>query len=244
MSLFDSIMDGEKPNDDNTLPADSSNPGEPDQSPEPSWWWDANTPGEGERPDWLPDKYRSAEDTARAFKELEKRLGTAPEQYDWSKGESWVDLDYQPFHDLAAFAKSKHITQDVMDKMLETVGMYLDEFNVDYNEEKKALGDNAEERLRVLNNWAKSNFSEQAYNALTANMRTAESVKAIEEIRERMMQNNTTIPTGNETTPTAPSISEVQIELNQNLQKYKEDPKYRQEIQRKFALASELAQKG
>jgi len=244
MSLFDSIMDGEKPNDTNALPADTGNPGEPEHAPEPSWWWDANTPGEGERPDWLPDKYRSAEDTAKAFKELEKRLGTAPEQYDWSKGEGWIDLDYQPFHDLAAFAKSKHLPQEVMDKMLETVGMYLDEFNVDYNEEKKSLGENAEERLRVLNNWAKSNFSEHAYDALTANMRTAESVKAIEEIREKMMQNNTTIPTGNETTSQAPSLGDVQIELNQNLQRYKDDPKYRQEIQRKISLATELAQKG
>lgn len=243
MSLFDTIMDGDKTDDVNSPNADSNNTGESGATPEPSWWWDTNTPGEGERPDWLPNKYRSAEDTAKAFKELEKRLGAAPEQYDWSKGEDWIDLNYQPFHELAEFAKSKHIPQDVMDKMLETVGMYLDEFNVDYNEEKKSLGENAEDRLRVLNNWAKSNFSEQAYTTITANMRTADTVKAIEEIREKMMQNNTIIPTGNETTAMSPSLDDIQIELTQNLQKYKDDPKYRQEINRKISMASELSEK-
>lgn len=243
MSLFDSIMDGEKkPDDNNNVDISAGDTGQPDQSAEPSWWWDANTPGSGERPDWLPEKYKSAEDTARAFKELEKRLGAAPEEYDWAKGDGWIDMDYQPFHDMAAFAKSKHVPQEVMDKMLETVGMFMDEFKVDYAEEKMALGENAEERLRVLNNWAKSNFSEETYKALTGNLRTADAVKAIEEMREKMINNNTTIPTGNEVAQNSPSLSDVQLELNQNLEKYKSDPNYRKEIQRKMAAASAQSQ--
>ncbi len=95
------------------------NPGEGTETP--SWYWDANTPGQGDRPEFLPEKYKSVADVAKAYKELESRLGTAPKEYDFSKGESWIESDYEPFQQMAEFAKSKHVPQDVMDKMLETV---------------------------------------------------------------------------------------------------------------------------
>lgn len=238
MSLFDTIMDAGEGASDNLQTESNASSGGPETSEQASWWWDDKTPGTGERPEWLPAKYKSAADAARAFKELEKKLGAAPSEYDWSKGKSWVDTDYLPFQELADFAKSKHVTQDVMDKMLETVGDYLDEFSVDYSEERAALGDNAEDRLRVLNNWAKSNFSEDAYHALTSSMRTADAVKAIEEIRLKMIENNTTIPTGNESPQGMQSLEDIQTEMTNNLEKYKNDPAYRKEIQAKISMAS------
>lgn len=235
MSLFDTIMGEGEADDSNSQQPSTSDGSVANATDQPSWWWDKNTPGQGDRPDWLPEKYKSAEDTARAFKELEKRLGAAPEQYDFSKGESWLDPDYEPFHEMAAFAKSKHVPQEVLDKMLETTGKYLNEFNINQEEEIAALGENARDRLMVLNNWAKANFTEETYSALTSTMRTAEAVKAIEEMRIKMLDNNTTIPTGNETSAPSYSLEDVQTELKDNLQKYKDDPAYRKEIQGKFA---------
>jgi hypothetical protein len=209
------------------------------QQVEPTWWWDKETPGSGDRPEWLPQKYKSAEDTAKAFKELEKHLGSAPEKYDWSKGESWIDSDYKPFQEMAEFAKSKHVTQEVMDNMLETVGSYLDEFNTDYAAEKKALGDNADSRLNVVDNWAKSNFTEETYDALIGNLRTAKDVQAIEEIRAKMVDNMTTIPSGNEVAEDRPTVKDIQTEMVTNYERYKKDPKYRDEIKNKIARAVE-----
>ena len=206
---------------------------------EPTWWWDKQTPGSGDRPDWLPQKYKSAEDTAKAFKELEKHLGSAPEQYDWSKGESWIDSEYTPFQEMAEFAKSKHVTQEVMDSMLETVGSYLDEFNTDYAAEKKELGDNADSRLNVVDNWAKSNFTEETYDALIGNLRTAKDVQAIEEIRSKMVDNMTKIPNGNEVAEERPTVKDIQAEMVTNYERYKKDPKYRDEIKNKIARAVE-----
>lgn len=234
MSLFDTIMaESEKNVPDNSQPVDGGQP-IPDGTPTASWWWDKATPGQGDRPEWLPDKYKSVEDVAKAYKELEKKFGTAPEQYDWSKGQSWIDPEYEPFQEMAAFAKSKHVPQEVFDSMLDSMGKYLDEFNINYEEEKAELGENAVERLTVLNNWAKSNFSEDTYHALTDNMKTASAVKAIEEMRTKMIENKTTIPTGNETTHPTYSLEDVQQELKDNLQKYKDDPNYRKQIQAKF----------
>jgi hypothetical protein len=138
---------------------------------------------------------------------------------------------------MAEYAKSKHVPQDVMDNMLESVGTYLDEFNTDYAEERKALGDNAEERLNKVDNWAKSNFSEETYNAVIGSLRTAKDVQAIEEIRNKMIDNTTTIPTGNEVAQSVPTVAEIQQEMVANYAKYKSDPAYREEIKAKIARA-------
>lgn len=201
----------------------------------PSWYWDENTPGHGERPQFLPEKYKSVADVAKAYKELESRLGTAPKEYDFSKGQGWIEPEYEPFQQMAEFAKSKHVPQEVMDKFLDTVGLYLDEFRTDINEEKSKLGENATQRLQTLNNWAKSNLSEKAFSALTAGMRTAEQIEALEEIRNKMLNNNTIVPGGNaNVTSGGMTIEEYRSELNANYTKYKTDPAYRKEMERKL----------
>lgn len=205
------------------------------QSQEPAWWLDDNTPGQGERPDWLPSQFKKASDVAKSYQELQKRFGEAPPEYSWEAGKGWVEPDYEPFQELAQFAKSKRVPQEVMDKMLTTVGKYLDEFGIDYEAEKAALGEKADERLDILNNWAKSNLSEQSFHALTSNLRTADAVLALEELRTKMLGQNTMIP-GNENaqTETAMTLEDLQTELTTNIQKYKSDPRYRREITEKI----------
>lgn len=205
------------------------------QGESPSWYWDSNTPGVGERPEFLPEKYKSVADVAKAYKELESRLGTAPKEYDFSRGQAWMEPEYEPFQQMAEFARSKHVPQEVMDKFLDSVGLYLDEFRTDINEEKAKLGENAVERLQKLNNWAKSNLSEKAFNALTAGMRTAEQIEALEEIRNKMLNNSTMVPGGNASAAaTGMTIEEYRSELNANYSKYKSDPAYRKEMERKL----------
>ena len=201
------------------------------QTQEPSWWLDDKTPGVGERPDWLPSQFKKASDVAKSYQELQKRFGEAPNEYSWEAGKGWVEPDYEPFQELAQFAKSKRVPQDVMDKMLSTVGKYLDEFGIDYEAEKASLGEKADERLEVLNNWARSNLSENAYHALTSNLRTADAVIALEELRTKMLGQNTIIP-GNQSAPSESSytLEDLQHELNTNIDKYKSDAKYRREI--------------
>jgi hypothetical protein len=211
----------------------------PDNSTETAWWWDEGVPGTGDKPEWYSDKYKSVAEKAKAHGELEKRLGSAPNEYDVSKGDGWMDKDYEPFQEMLDLAKGKHVPQEVMDKMLDSVGKYLNEFNVDYTEERSKLGDKAEERLQVIDNWAKSNFSAETYDALINNLRTADAVKAIEEVRTKMNSNATTIPNPNSDVSTnAPSLQDIQSELNKNLDKYKTDPTYRRELQAKMEAAS------
>src|ERR1700677_2983599 len=134
----------------------------------PSWFIDEGIPGVGDRPSWLPDKFKTTADMAKAHSELEKKLGTAPDEYDISKSK-FLDADYEPIQDFLKLAKDKRVPKDVIDKMVDSFDKYMDEFSVDYEEETKKLGDNAQERLTVLDNWAKANLSKDSYEALTSN---------------------------------------------------------------------------
>lgn len=207
----------------------------------PNWFIDEGIPGIGQRPSWLNEKFKTVADLAKSFGELEKKLGSAPEEYDFSKSK-YLDPDYVPFQDLKQAAKDKRVPQEFMDKVIESVDKYMDEFSVDYNDEIKKLGDNAQDRLVTLNNWAKANLSNDSYEALTSNLRNAESIKALEELRGRMMSNTPQIPSGNDSaTHNTSTLDDIKMELTNNLDKYKTDPVYRKNIVSRLEVASKNA---
>ena len=220
------------PTSDTTAPATEVIP--------PSWYLEEGKPGVGDRPAWLSEKFKSAADLAKSHSELEKKLGTAPDQYDFSKSK-FIDPDYVPFQEFASLAKDKRVPQEVVDKFLDSLDKYMDEFSIDYKEETKKLGDNAKDRLVTLDNWAKANLSQGSYDALTSNLKTADAIKALEELRGRMMSNTTMVPNGNENaTSNIATLEEVRAELSvpANLVKYETDPKWRKEFQIRLELAA------
>jgi len=204
---------------------------------QPSWFIDEGLPGAGERPSWLPDKYKTVAAMAKHTSELEKRLGTVPDNYDFSKAK-FLDPDYEPFQDLQTFAKEKRVPQEVMDKFIESVDKYVDEFRTDYNEEIKALGDNGKERIELLDNWAKANLSKDAYEALAGSINSAASIKALEELRGKFMSNTPQVPGNNGAVSSSASLEDIKMELSNNLQKYKTDEGYRKDIQKRLEVAA------
>lgn len=196
-----------------------------------NWWIDDGIPGQGDRPDWLPAKFKSVKDLGNSYKHLEQRFGEVPKSYSFEAAMDWADPDYEPFEEMAQFAKENHVSQRVMDKFLGTVGKYLNEFKPDYEAERAKLGENAIERLTTLDNWAKTNLSEKSYMALFDNLKSAEAVEAIEEIRTKMLGNKTTIPGFSpEHSSESMTVDAVKNEMSMNYDKYKNDPAYRKYI--------------
>jgi hypothetical protein len=221
------MTDEQKPID-NTPP-----PSEP-----PKWFIDEGIPGVGERPLWLNEKFKSTADLAKSYHELEKKVGTAPEDYDFSKSK-YLDPDYVPFHELKQIAKEKRVPQEVIDKMLESVDKYMDEFTTDDKAELEKLGPNALDRITTLNNWAKANLSRESFEALTGDLKSAESVKALEELRSKMMSSDPQIPNGNNgAVHNTSSLEDIKLELQNNLVKYKTDPNYRRDLQGRLEIAA------
>jgi capsid assembly protein len=203
---------------------------------QPAWYIDDGIPGVGNRPDWLNEKYKTVADLAKSNAELEKRLGTVPEEYDFTKSK-FLDPDYVPFQELKQIAKEKRVPKEFIDKMLESVDKYMDEFSTDVNEELAKLGGNAKERITTLDNWAKANLSKDSYEALTAKLTNANSIKALEELRGKMMSNTTQVPGNNGQVPSSTSVADIKMELSNNLQKYKTDESYRKDITQRLEVA-------
>jgi len=209
----------------------------------PIWYIDNDQPGSGSRPDWLPDKFKSVSEMAKSYHELEKKFGTPPENYDIARSK-YLDPDYVPFGELQQLAKEKRVPKEVIDKMVDSFDKYLDEFSDDGEDEFKKLGNNAQERITTLNNWAKANLSKDAYDSLKTELRTANSIKALEELRGKIMSTNPHVPNGNDgQTPSTASIQDLQNELSNpaNLKKYKEDEKYRKDYQGRLESASKAS---
>lgn len=240
--MFDILDEGQEQEQPQTPDVDASSQ---DQESQASWYLDDDRPGDGDRPEWLPEKFKSVSDMAKSYESLEKKFGEAPNEYDFSKAENWLDPDFEGLDDLRDFAKSKRVPQDVLDKVFETVGSWLGSFQIDRNAEREALGDNAKERIEVLNNWASSNLSEEAYHALTGSLVTADSIKALEEVRKLMIDNGSTVPSGNDSaTSNGPSLDDIENEMTNNWDKYKSDPSYRREIQAKLERAAQNSDAG
>lgn len=209
-------------------------------SEQPKWFIDDGIPGAGERPAWLADKFKTTAEMAKSHAELEKRLGTAPDNYDFSKSK-YLDPDYIPFQELQNVAKEKRVPKEVMDKMIESFDKYTDEFTTDYAEEFKKLGDNGKERIELLDNWAKANLSKEAYEGLTNSINNAASIKALEELRGKFMSNNPQIPGNSGTVQGSASLDDIKMELTTNLGKYKTDENYRKDLQKRLEVAAKNA---
>lgn len=205
---------------------------------QPSWFIDEGIPGVGDRPSWLNEKFKSAADLAKSHHELEKKLGTVPDDYDITNSK-FLDPDYAPIQDFLKLAKDKRVPKEVVDKMVDSFDKYMDEFTVDQTEEFNKLGDNAKERLTILDNWAQANLSQESYEALTRNLNSASAIKALEELRGKMMSNSPIVPNGNDSSTTnVATLDEIRTELSNNLSKYKSDPKYQADIRARLELAS------
>jgi len=207
---------------------------------EPKWFIDEGIPGVGERPSWLPEKYKTLAAMAKHTSELEKRLGTVPDNYDITKSK-FLDPDYVPFQDLLNTAKEKRVPQEFLDKMIESVDKYVDEFRIDTDEELKSLGDNGKERVQLLDNWAKANLSKEAYEGLTNSLNNANAIKALEELRGKMMSNTPIVPNNEGNVHGSTSLDDLKMEFQTNLQKFKDDPKYRADLQKRLEVAAKNA---
>lgn len=206
---------------------------------EPKWWLSKDSPMQGDAPEWMPSQFKSVEALAASYKELQKRFGQAPDTYDLTRGGGWVNPEHEGFKELVEMGQKFRVPGEFMDKMLDSVGSYLDTFAFKPEEVLSKIGPDAESRLDLLTNWGNSNFGEDVFASLTENITTAEGILALEKIRGVMMNNETIIPTDNGTAPKANTVSSLQTEMRENIKKYENDPAYRADLMRRFDLASQ-----
>lgn len=204
-----------------------------------SWYFDEGVPGNGTRPDWLKSKYSNVASQAKAYVELEKRFGEAPENYDLGPLTESVDINNSHLQEFMKSAKEYRLTQDAFQKIVGTFVNYEQSTKPDVNAEIAKLGPDANKRIDIVNQWAQNHLSKKAYEDMQKLPQTAEMVLILDEMRQRMIKDNlSTTPQNNHGSDFKPiNEQEIRNEIQANSQKYLNDANYRNEINRKLQLA-------
>jgi len=192
-----------------------------------------------ERPEWLPEKYSSGEDLAKAYKELESKLGTKEEDIrnkllEEIQTEAFGDRpdsagDYQlpdiVDNDLAVDNEllqwwSEHsfengYGQEEFQKGIEMYAQAINGSQPDLEAEASKLGDNANDRIQAASMFANKFFPEQSLPAIERMCESHEGILALEAIMEATKD-------GSFSEGTQPTGQTTQAELDQMMQ----DPRY------------------
>lgn len=159
----------------------------PPAAPSPDeWFLSDGVKGTGAKPDWYKsDKYKSVGEQAKAYTNLEKRLGSftgAPEgEYvvkvpDQFKDVVQIDSTNPLFGKLNKLARDSQMNQAGYDGIIGLLAEYEASTFVPpptVEDAKKAIGANADTRLDAVSKWAKANLDEPGLKSLQAALSTS-----------------------------------------------------------------------
>ena len=192
-----------------------------------------------QRPEWLPEKYNTGEDLAKAYKELESKLGTKEEdirskiieeiqteafsERPESAGDyqlpDIVDEEMAVDNELlrwwADHSYENGFSQEEFNKGIEMYAQAIGSQEPDLDAEAAKLGENANDRIQAASMFANKFFPEQAIPAVERMCESHEGILALETIMEAMKDGSFTA----ETKPTA-GASEADLREMMN------DPRY------------------
>jgi hypothetical protein len=187
-----------------------------------------------DRPEWLPEKFKSAEDLGKAYKELEGKLGKKEEDLraaileelnndafkdrpetagdyqlpDYVDPEASVDnklLDWWSKHSFENGYSQAEFEQGLQVYM-EAVGANQ---GPDLEAEAKALGDNANQRIEAASAFANKFFPKEAIGAVERMCETHDGIIALEAIMDAMKDGNFAGSTENVASNTEAELQEM-----------------------------------
>jgi len=210
----------------------------PVASEQPTWFLDDKTPGQGERPEWLPPKYKSAAELGKAYKEAEKRLGAftgAPETYDLKSLE--IDESQLLIQEMVAVGKELNMSQEGLAKFIGRIATASETMDEAYlNEQVSKLGKDGEAELLQYQNTIKDKFAPEQAEVVKEWIKTADDLKTFNQIMANSLMS---VPTGN-TVALAnahESVADLRSEMTANIDKYNTDAKYRANYSKRLANA-------
>lgn len=211
-----------------------------------------------ERPEWLPEKFNSAEDLANAYSSLEGKLGQKEEDYRKSfmeeiESQAYANRpesvgDYQlpeGIDDSAAvdnellqwWANHSFENGFNQEEFQEGINMYMTALNAgapDYDAEVQKLGDNASARTEAVSLFANQFFPEEQLGAIERMCETAEGVMALETIMSAVRD---AAPSSEQVSTS--QVSEAQLKQMMLDERYhnpsKRDPNFVRQVEEGFS---------
>ncbi len=216
-------------------------------TPTGDWYYDHNIKGDGTPPEWFKgDKYKTVTDQAKAYSEVEKKLGAfkgAPEKYDLAIAD-YPDLKFSEedplIKDFIESAKKNGVSQEYVSELLGVYAQALTFGKPDSDAEMKKIGVNAEQDLQILSQWAGNILSAEEFGIFKGLVTTADSFRIFDKLRNSGTGSEVAPPQGH-----APQETRDQVLALINDPRYDTDEQFRADVRAKLsrAMAREGAKK-
>ena len=210
---------------------------------------DLQTSSEDEvRPDWLPNKFKSAEELSKAYTELEKQYSgrkeeTKPEDVAQEVQDKGLDKFYNEYAETGELSENSYteLAKQGLDKKL--VDSYIDGQKLVADTNTKSIQDVAggSEKYNELVSWAGKNLSEAEQNVFNNMVDSGDVEQAKFAVQGLMSKANVNFnqPELYEGTSDVvssdayTSVSQVTDAMNDP--RYDKDPSYRKEVENKIS---------
>jgi len=209
-----------------------------------------DTPAPEERPSWLPDKFKSPADLAKAYSELEKRFSTPAEK---PKAEPQADAGPPGGLNIDAYSKeyaeTGQLSEESISKLVSSgipepvIRNYLDGIGAISERQTQQIYSIAggEEQYNSMLDWASENLDEseiEAFNQVMEQGTQSAKQMAVRGLQARFTQNNGpkgTLIQGETTGPSGGvfrSVAEVTAAMRDP--RYSKDPAYRKDVENRI----------
>jgi hypothetical protein len=169
--LFD--VEGTPPEGNDKKPEDKKDEKPLDPNDPSAYLLTEGVMGKGPRPEWFKaDKYKSVEEQAKAYSELEKRFGSfkgAPKEgkYEAPKMPEGVEgeflTDHPVFMKFNEWAAKSQLSQEGYNEVMGLLAQYEASQVPDIAAIKQTLGADADKRISAVTGWAKANLSAEQF---------------------------------------------------------------------------------
>lgn len=213
---------------------------------EPDSWYYSNqegnvVAGQGDKPEFLLDKYNSVADQAAAYPELAKKFGGftgAPEDYSLEfMGEGYEAGD--SYTDAANMMKELGVSQEAFEKLWTFHESELAQVYQSYSDPERELADLGQDhelRLDNVDRFLRANLSDEEYKEAAEGVTSAAHVRMIEKLIGATKPKQLPSQGGQSTTGmTESKLEEMYRAKDSNGNpKYQTDPSYRKMIDEEY----------
>ncbi len=211
---------------------------------------DLQTSSEDQRPEWLPEKFKNAEELSKAYSELEKQYSgrkeeTKPEDIAQEVQDKGLDKFYNEYAETGELSENSYteLAKQGLDKTL--VDSYIEGQKLVADTQTKTIQDVAggKEKYSELVDWAGKNLSEAEQKVFNDMVDSGDVETAKFAVQGLMTKAGSTYNpnqpslfegTSDITSPDAyTSVSQVTDAMNDP--RYEKDPSFRKEVENKIA---------
>jgi len=207
---------------------------------------------EEDRPEWLDSKFSTPEELAKAYKELESKLGKQSKED--SKEETTTTVEINSVIDSASkqFNESGELTEENFKALAdagiprEYVEAYMagiqNQIQTQSSEIKSIIG--GDESYSAMTEWAMDNLSQDeidAFNSIVESGTVSQAKVAVRGLYARFSSESGDSPKllqgSTKGSGTSPFTSAAQVMQAMRDPRYSSDPAYRKEVERRMAIS-------